>query len=108
MSLKKDTIKKTVLLATVCCVFTACERTGDLNSNEMNNVEEPTALHITPIEKLNQGAATVNSHVDFTTRSSLKMNFRSYVHLGQNSLGVAKPNYPRVTSHQQLEGHGWL
>lgn len=96
MNLKRDTIKKTALLATVCCVFTACERTFDLNSNEMNNVEEPTALHITPIEKLNQGAATVNSHVDFTARSSLKMNFRSYVHLGQNSLGVGKPNYPRV------------
>ncbi len=53
-------------------------------------------LKITPIAELNQGTSTVNSHADVTSRSSLKMDFRSYVDLGKSEIGVDNPNYPRV------------
>ncbi|MCK7554628.1 glycoside hydrolase [Chitinophaga sedimenti] len=53
-------------------------------------------LAITPIQDLNQGVSPINSHATSTARSSLKMNFRTYVSIGQTSLGVTAPNYPRV------------
>ncbi|WP_407681792.1 hypothetical protein [Proteiniphilum propionicum] len=54
------------------------------------------SVNITPIAELNQGNATINSHEDVISRSSLKMNYRSYVELGRSSLGIDHPRYPRI------------
>lgn len=54
------------------------------------------SLIITPIGELNQGVTIINSHADVISRSSLKMNFRSYVELGRSSLGIDHPRYPRI------------
>lgn len=53
-------------------------------------------LQLTSIESLIQETPTVNSHADVTTRSSLMMNFRSYVEIGPGELKVDAPLYPRV------------
>lgn len=85
----------TASLIAVCYLSAACEK---VINPDGNNPEHPntTAFQITPIEKLNQGTANINSHADVTSRSSLKMNFRSYIDLGLPALGVASPNYPRI------------
>lgn len=53
-------------------------------------------LQLTPIESLNQGSLVVNSHADITSRSSLMMNYRSYVELGNNDVKIDAPVYPRL------------
>lgn len=95
MILKKNAFKTTASLIAVCCLLPACEKV--INPDDYKP-EHPnsTAVQITPIEQLNQGTATINSHADITSRSSLKMNFRSYIDLGQPALGVSNPNYPRI------------
>ncbi len=57
---------------------------------------QPQSLDLTPIENLNQGTPVVNSHGEFTSRSSLMMNYRSYVEIGSDATKVAAPVYPRV------------
>ncbi len=54
------------------------------------------SLTLTPIGDLNLGPSTINSHKDFTSRSSLMMNFRSYVEIGVDQTKVNAPVYPRV------------
>ena len=57
---------------------------------------ESQELTLTPIGQLNQGADEINSHADVTARSSVKMNYRSYVNLGQSVTGNDNPNYARI------------
>ena len=96
----KRSFKTAVLLAAICYGLTACGDSGDDgtdNSGTGNNETPPEpTLTITPIGSLNQGSSTINSHADVTSRSSLKMNFRSYIELGKNSIGVDNPRYPRI------------
>src|SRR5690606_33656545 len=54
------------------------------------------SLTLTPIGDLNLEPSTINSHKDFTSRSSLMMNFRSYVEIGVDQTKVNAPVYPRV------------
>jgi hypothetical protein len=96
MNLKKNTLKIAALLTTVCCLFSACKKRNIPDGDQPELSKLTAVLEITPIEKLNQGTATINSHANATSRSSLKMNYRSYVGLGLSALGVAKPNYPRI------------
>ncbi|SFE60289.1 Carbohydrate family 9 binding domain-like [Chitinophaga sp. CF118] len=96
MNLKENSTKMVALLTTVCCLFSACKKKNNPDNGNKPELHKLTLLQITPIENLNQGTANINSHVDVTSRSSLKMNFRSYVGLGQSALGVTKPNYPRI------------
>lgn len=91
--MKRQTIKITAILTTVCCVLLACEK-GDAIEDVI--LPEDTGLKITPIENLNQGTAEINSHADIISRSSLKMNFRSYAGIGQGGLGIENPRYPRI------------
>lgn len=90
----KNFFSTIILLVLACYIFISCKDTEETDPGE-NEGSQPT-LTITLIDKLNQGTPTINSHADITSRSSLKMNYRTYVNLGQGSLGVAKPNYPRV------------
>lgn len=57
---------------------------------------ESQELTLTPIGQLNQGADEINSHADATARSSVKMNYRSYLNLGQSVTGNDNPNYARI------------
>ncbi len=98
MKMKKIIIKALVLLVTVCCSFSACKKGNDGEGvkPEIPNPPQQKNIQFTPIENLNQVTEAINSHADVTSRSSLKMNFRSFVSLGQSSLGVTNPNYPRI------------
>ncbi len=88
-------IFKTLLLIVItCCLFSSCNEKNDDIAGPVNPPVERD--FITPIEKLNQGISLTNSHIDITSRSSLKMNFRTYIELDQVSLGVAEPHYPRI------------
>lgn len=106
---------KMYLYVVACCLFVgygllACggddsvaddlgkENIGDNISDENGeNIEkEPRILSLTPIDSLNRGEAPVNSHAGITTRSSLKMNFRTYNESGESGIGNSKPNYPRI------------
>mgnify|MGYP006956248648 CR=1 FL=1 len=69
---------------------------GTGNKGDQEEPEQPFVAHITPVDKLNQGVPVINSHADVTSRSSLKMNFRTYSQLGESVLKSAKPNYVRV------------
>ena len=89
-------LKTIFFLTTISLIAISC---GD--KDEGDPIDPPTpppvdVFNITPIDKLNQGDEIVNSHADNTSRSSLKMNFRSYVELNTTSLGVETPHYPRV------------
>ena len=87
------------------CIITGCKKSKIVDNNGDNSKEPPPPISfkITPIDALNQGAEQVNSHSAVTSRSSLEMNFRSFVNLGQSELGVSKPNYPRIKKLQN--GH---
>ncbi len=91
----KRFLKTTTLLAVLCCGFTACSD-NDNKINPGDGKTQETPFTITPIEKLNQEKSIINSHANVTSYSSLKMNFRSYIDLGQGALGVSNPNYVRV------------
>ncbi|WP_158639354.1 sugar-binding protein [Arachidicoccus ginsenosidivorans] len=83
------------------CLITSCKKSEivDNNGDGSNGPPPPpisVPFKITPIDRLNQGAEPVNSHSTVTSRSSLELNFRSYVNLGKDELGVSKPNYPRI------------
>lgn len=93
----REIFKWSFFLAAVCCMTTSCG-SGDSEGGGPTPppTPDPNALNITPIEKLNQGASQVNSHKDVLSRSSLKMDFRSYIELKENLLGVAQPCYARI------------
>ena len=104
----KRLFKTTGLLATICCVLLSCssgeenekERPGDNGQQGGNNgnteMPESKVSRISSIEQLNQGTPVINSHIDVVSRSSIKMNFRTYTELGESVLKSAKPNYVRV------------
>lgn len=94
----KRFLKTTTLLAALCCSFLACNEKDIVIDPEKddNEIVKETPLTITPIEKLNQGNSIINSHATVISNSSLEMNFRSYIDLGQGALGVSSPHYARV------------
>src|SRR5690606_21420113 len=105
MNWKKSIIKTSLLFTTVCCLLAACEKGAGPQKPDEPKPEEPKEgdpanpvidLQITPIEELNQGETALNSHADLTSRSSLKMNYRSYTSIGKTGLGVDNPRYPRI------------
>src|SRR5690606_24457514 len=97
MTLKNNIIKIGLLITAVCGMATACKDEVDLLDNgNGGDSSMPSTFHITPIEELNKGDVELNSHADFTSRSSLKMNYRTYVGIGKDGLGVDNPRYPRI------------
>ncbi|WEK34517.1 MAG: hypothetical protein P0Y53_18675 [Candidatus Pseudobacter hemicellulosilyticus] len=96
MNFRKNAIRTCVLLATASSLFWACKKSAFPESEIGLELLSPQLLQITPIQDLNQGITSINSHAASTSRSSLKMNYRTYVSLGQTSLGVTAPNYPRI------------
>ena len=114
----KGLLKTAVLLATFCATVMACggggedtldhkggDGGGTGNKGDQEEPEQPFVAHITPVDKLNQGVPVINSHADVTSRSSLKMNFRTYSQLGESVLKSAKPNYVRV---KKLANDGYI
>ena len=114
----KGLLKTAVLLATFCATAMACggggedaldhkggDGGGTGNKGDQEEPEQPFVAHITPVDKLNQGVPVINSHADVTSRSSLKMNFRTYSQLGESVLKSAKPNYVRV---KKLANDGYI
>lgn len=94
----RDFFKTFFFWVAICVIPVSC---GD--KDEDNPIDPPTppptdTFIITPIEKLNQGTSAINSHADVTSRSSLKMNFRSFIAMGKTELGndVTTPHYPRI------------
>lgn len=96
MNLKNNAIRTCALLVTASFLFGACKKEKASENENDPEKPRPEVLQITPIQDLNQGITAINSHAASTSRSSLKMNYRSYVSLGQSSLGVTTPNYPRI------------
>lgn len=87
---------KLILYAAFCFIYVACgnEKPDSIVDEDVKKPE--VTFSITPIENLNQGQTEINSHAQVISHSSLKMNFRSYIDLGQSALGVSNPNYPRI------------
>ena len=78
-----------------------CSITAACNKNNGNSIAgsgrgQLATLQLTPVADLNQGSPVINSHENYTSRSSLMMNNRTYVELGQTQTLVAAPVYPRV------------
>ena len=96
MNFKTHTISACALLTAASFLFGACKKATDQENKSGSEQLNHEVMLITPIQDLNQGVTTINSHAASTSRSSLKMNFRSYVSLGQTSLGISTPNYPRI------------
>src|SRR5690606_2657700 len=83
----------TVLL----CLMVSCSDSDETDPNPGNGGSgQKMPLTLTPIGDLNQGTVAINSHKDFTSRSSLMMNHRSYVEIGTDQVKVDAPVYPRV------------
>lgn len=84
-------------LLAICCVVTSCSKSGGSDDNKDNGeAGQSQPLNLTPFENLNQRVSAINSHEAVTTRSSLMMNYRSYVEIGPSETKVNAPVYPRV------------
>src|SRR5690606_14642988 len=104
MTLKNNIIKIGLLITAVCGMATACKDEVDLVDNgNGGDSSMPSTFHITPIEELNKGDVELNSHADFTSRSSLKMNYRTYVGIGKDGLGVDNPRYRSEEHTSELQ-----
>ena len=90
----KQTITK-LALAALAFGTPGCSDDDSPGPNR-GGASESQELTLTPIGQLNQGADEINSHADVTARSSVKMNYRSYVNLGQSVTGNDNPNYARI------------
>ncbi len=90
----KNIFRAAFLLATIACVSVSCGKDDDGGAEKTTPPAATFAL--TPIDKLDRGESPLNSHKDAVSRSSLMMNQRSYVELGQSSLGVTNPCYARI------------
>lgn len=93
---QKNGTRTRVLFFTAMCIFSACKKGSNGGGNEPNPAVPTNVLQITPISDLNKGQAETNSHADVISRSSLKMDFRSFIGLGKAELGVDNPRYPRI------------
>lgn len=91
----KQTITKFALAALSLGIL-ACNDPDNAPGPNRGGASESQELTLTPIGRLNQGADKINSHADITARSSVKMNYRSYVNLGQSVTGNDNPNYARI------------
>jgi hypothetical protein len=90
-------VKAMVLLLLATCLFSACKKGSNTDGGDKNEpAVELSKLQITSIGDLNKGTAEINSHADVFSRSSLKMDYRSFVGLGKAELGVDNPRYPRI------------
>lgn len=87
-----------LILLISCCVVGSCGKSDNSPGDRLNpgGTGQQKSLSLTPIGNLNQGAATINSHAAITSHSSLMMDFRSYVDIGQSITGVQWPNYTRI------------
>ncbi|MDR1720108.1 MAG: hypothetical protein LBR67_08350 [Dysgonamonadaceae bacterium] len=86
-----------LLLALCYSVAASCSKSDDPELDpDSGGVGQSQTLQLTPVGKLNQGTPVINSHADVTARSSLKMDYRSYVEIGSSQVQVAAPVYPRV------------
>ncbi len=84
-------------LLALCCIVSSCSKSGDPTDKvDTGGTGKRQQLNLTPIGNLNQGTSAINSHAAFTSRSSLMMDFRSYVDIGQGITGVQWPNYSRI------------
>jgi hypothetical protein len=92
----KKYLRTTFFSGAICCAFLACEPPGDEPETPPKASGTTPTLLITPIEQLNRASPVVNSHAGVTSRSSLKMNYRTYVEPGKSALGVDAPHYPRI------------
>lgn len=92
----KHTILTLALAALAAAALPACSDSDDTPGPNRGGASESQALTLTPIGQLNQGADAINSHADVTARSSVKMNYRSYLDLGQSVTGNDNPNYARI------------
>jgi hypothetical protein len=86
-----------IIFLGIFCSVASCNKLDESprRPNGGNDTQSQT-LNLTPIEDLNQGNSVLNSHASVTSRSSLKMNYRSYVEIGSNQVLVNAPVYPRV------------
>lgn len=91
----KQTITKLALTVLSLGVL-ACSDSDDAPGPNRGGASEPQELTLTPIGQLNRGADEINSHADVTAQSSVKMNYRSYINLGQSVTGNDNPNYARI------------
>lgn len=84
-------------LSALCCIALSCSKSDDPPGRQVPGGNgQAKLLNLTPIEDLNQGSLIVNSHAEFISRSSLMMNYRSYVEIGSGETKVNAPVYPRV------------
>lgn len=65
--------------------------------NNLGDLPASTLLGITPIGELNQSASIINSHKDAIERSSVNLDYRSYLALEPGITGGNYPVYPRMT-----------
>ena len=54
-----------------------------------------TSLELTEFTRLNRGESEINSHADDWDRSTVKMDYRSYIELGAAN-NVYLPTYARI------------
>jgi len=99
----KKTINNLALFA-FCWLVISCNKSEELTENKANEgqsqyvgeVGQAKTLELTSIEDLNQEEVVINSHAESISRSSLMMDYRSYIEIGSGQAKVAAPVYPRI------------
>ncbi len=94
MKMKRQIINLALLV--LCCGVVSCAKPDGPDGPDQGGGGKHQTLHLKPIGLLNEGALVVNSHAGVTSRSSLKMNYHSYVEIGNSQVQVDAPIYPRV------------
>lgn len=82
---------------TLCLLTTACSESDEPDRGPgTGGAIESQPLQLTPVGALNRGEARIGSHADATERSSLMMDYRSYIDLDRSITGNDNPNYARI------------
>lgn len=112
-----------ILFLSTAISFIACGGSGENDENlptgnedtekpKDDESQEPVVCSITPIGDLNQGTPIINSHADVTKRSSLMLNYRTYVTPPNAEIGATYPHYTRIKKMKDgnyilLYHNGW-
>ena len=86
---------KKVFLIFICIGSVGSGHCSVSNDALRPGTSETPEIHLTPIDRLNTASAE-NSHAGITSSSSLELDFRTRIKLGQAELGCPIIAYPRI------------
>lgn len=82
--------------ASVALTVSACNPENASSGGSGTGGSTSRKLELTPFSQLNRGASELNSHKDEWAKSSLKMDYRTFIELGSGATTTPEPTYGRM------------